>query len=353
MNFRRIGLAVGVLGAAAAVGVTAAAAKAGPRAAQKTWVDLGPGQANGINNADQIVGSVGGTGSFSAVMWQNGKQVALGQLPGLKECGASAINNAGMIVGQCSNPGFTVTHAFIWFRGVIKDLGTLPGSTDAGATAIAPNGDVAGVSVPKGATNLHAVLWKNGAIHDLGVLGPNYVQSIARGINSSDQIVGWSTQSSGFEQAFVWANGRMTALQAPAGDQGEASGINDSGQVSGGLLGGGFKAGLWDGGSAIVLPAKGQDAAALAINRGGQLAGWIDTATGATHAAMWSNRKLVDLGSVRGALTIATSINDKGEVAGRIEPDSGNEAVALLESPPKGVKRGEPSPGRGRIDNPR
>jgi probable HAF family extracellular repeat protein len=349
-GLRRIGLLVGVLSVTATVGVPATAAAARPRATQKAWVDLGPGQAYGINNADQVVGSVGGSGSFRAVMWQNGKQVELGSLPGLKECGASAINNAGQVVGQCSNASFSVSHAFLWSRGAIKDLGTLPGSSDSGATAISQSGDIAGVSTPQGDSRQHAVLWRNGAIRDLGVLGSGYVQSIARGINNGDQVVGWSTQSSGFEQAFVWANGTMHALKAPTGTQSEASGIDNEGHVAGGLLGGGLKPALWAGGPAIELPTLGRDASALAVNQGGELAGWVDTAGGGTHAAMWVGRKLIDLGSVRGGTTIAASINDNGEVAGRTELSQGDEAVALLESRPQGSRRGAKPPGRGRID---
>ncbi len=352
MNLRRIGMVVGVLGTVAAVGVPAAAAAARPRATQKKWVDLGPGQAYGINNAGQVVGGVGSNGTFRAVMWQNGTEVDLGTLPGLKRCSASAINNAGQVVGQCSNKGSTESHAFLWTRGVMKDLGTLPGSTDAGATAINADGDVVGVSIPKGMTVFHAVLWKNGTIRDLGVLGSGYVQSIARGINNSDQIVGWSTQTSKVEQAFVWANGTMHALPAPSDAQSEASGINNKGQVAGALLLGGLKPVLWTGGSAIELNTLGQDSAALAINQVGEVAGWVDTAGGPTHAAMWAGKKLTDLGSVRGGDTVATAINDAGEVAGRTDLSQGTEAVALLEQLPTGPRHGVTPPGRGRIDNP-
>ncbi|HEY1592789.1 MAG TPA: hypothetical protein VGF81_13425 [Solirubrobacteraceae bacterium] len=68
-----------------------------------------------------------------------------------------------------------------------------------------------------------------------------------------------------------------------------ATGANHTkGQVAGGLLLGGLKPVLWTGGSAIELNTLGQDSAALAINQVGEVAGWVDTAGGPTHAAMWA-----------------------------------------------------------------
>ena len=339
-------MAVGVLGTVAAVGVPAAAAAARPRATQKKWVDLGPGQAYGINNAGQVVGGVGSNGTFRAVMWQNGTEVDLGTLPGLKQCSASAINNAGQVVGQCSNKGSTESHAFLWTRGVMKDLGTLPGSTDAGATAINADGDVVGVSIPKGMTVFHAVLWKNGTIRDLGVLGSGYVQSIARGINNSDQIVGWSTQTSK-DRAGVRLGERHDARAARAERRSERS-LGDQQQGPGRRR----PAVGWPEAGAVGRRLRDRvdhDGSGLRCARdqpGGELAGWVDTAGGPTHAAMWAGKKLDDLGSVRGAPTVATAINDKGEVAGRTRPLAGHRggrAARVSRRPARSTARRRPA----------
>jgi probable HAF family extracellular repeat protein len=352
---RRAGRAVGLASGVAMLAMVASASAASATAVKKTWIALGPGQATGMNDQGVIVGSAGGNGVFKAVMWKNGVETDLGSLKGLTDCGASAINNKGQIVGDCGNRTFTVDHAFLWFRGKMRDLGTLRGSTNSAATAINNNGDVTGNGIPPGGGNLHAVLWRKGhGIQDLGTLGTGYVQSIARGINSRGQIVGWSTQSSSFEQAFSWTNGKMTALKTSAGTQSEATGINDKGRVSGGLLGGGgLKPALWAGGSAIVLPTLGGDGAALAINRGGKLAGWVATSNGGSHAAIWSNRKLIDLGSVRGAPTVANALNNAGDVVGRIELSTHTEAVALLTAPGVGAGRRPGSGATGHVDTPR
>ncbi|HEY1592788.1 MAG TPA: hypothetical protein VGF81_13420 [Solirubrobacteraceae bacterium] len=54
---------------------------------------------------------------------------------------------------------------------------------------------------------------------------------------------------------------------------------------------------------------------------------------------------------LRGGDTVATAINDAGEVAGRTDLSQRTEAVALLEQRPTGPRRGVTPPGRGRIDN--
>jgi probable HAF family extracellular repeat protein len=354
LGARRAGLTCGLAAGVTMLAMAATATAGSAGAAKKTWVDLGPGQATGVNDQGVIVGSAGSNGVFKAVMWKNGLEVNLGSLKGLTDCGASAINNKGQIVGDCGNKTFTVDHAFLWSKGKMRDLGTLHGSTNSGATAINDNGDITGNSIPSGGGALHAVLWRRGrGIQDLGTLGSGYVQSIARGINNHDQVVGWSTQSSSFEQAFSWASGKMTALKASAGTESEATGINDKGQASGGLLGGGgLKPALWAGGSAIVLPTLGGDGAALAINRAGQLAGWVATSNGGSHAAIWSHRKLIDLGSARGAPTVANALNNAGEVAGRIELSTHTEAVVLLNSRGLGSGRAPGSRATGHVDTP-
>jgi hypothetical protein len=77
-------------------------------------INLGPGEALGINAAGQVVGSNG----FSATEWSNGQVINLWG-PGE----AYSINAAGQVVG--SN-GFSATE---WSNGQAVHLANLPGAT--------------------------------------------------------------------------------------------------------------------------------------------------------------------------------------------------------------------------------
>ena len=67
---------------------------------------------------------------------------------------------------------------------------------------------------------------------DLGTLGGT--NSVALGINNRSQVVGWSQDSNGWTQAFVWQNGTMAGLGfLPGGTNSAANAVNDSGQITG------------------------------------------------------------------------------------------------------------------------
>ena len=73
-------------------------------------------------------------------------------------------------------------------------------------------------------------------MHDLGTLGGSY--SVALGINSSGQVVGFSTTSGGVSHAFLYDGTTMLDLNSllAADSQGwtitEARAINDSSQIA-------------------------------------------------------------------------------------------------------------------------
>jgi probable HAF family extracellular repeat protein len=114
---------------------------------------------------------------------------------------------------------------------------------------------------------------------DLGTLGGR--SSFAAAVNGRGQVIGDSdtgtgSTGTGVGHAFLWQNGSMTDL----GTLG--FGTNFLGQV------------------VVVGERNLQASRASAINERGQIVGWSTTKTGQTHAFVWQNGRMIDLGTLKG-----------------------------------------------------
>jgi probable HAF family extracellular repeat protein len=170
------------------------------------------GQANtafAINDQGNIVGQSGGepviwTGDGAAIQ-------TLGTLPGGGTAGeALAINTLNMTVGDIDD-GAGHTHAFLWTdAGGMQDLGTLPGYTDYRATAINDAGQVVGTATgATGTNNATGFIWD--AVHGMRDLKPLLASNVtlnlngALDINNRGQITGGADDNSigGFARGVV------------------------------------------------------------------------------------------------------------------------------------------------------
>jgi probable HAF family extracellular repeat protein len=180
--------------------------------------------------------------------------------------------------------------------------------------------------------------WSQGAIAaslytltDLGALTGGE-SSYATGINNNGQVVGQAASSAGF-RAFLWsATGGMINLGTPVGSNfSYATGINDSGQVVGyATVGSTPIAFQWDsktGMTALPIVANTSRSYAYAINEKGQIVGYADIGTDASTATRWQGQQSpAELGN-RGLSSIATGVNNQGQVVGQIATVDGFRAV--------------------------
>jgi probable HAF family extracellular repeat protein len=199
----------------------------------------------------------------------------------------------------------------------MTDLGTL-GFNNSVGTAIDRTGQVAGWSGDS-ISDRDAFLWDGQKMIDLGALGPlSGKASTATGINDSGQLVGsWGSDPS---HAWQYANGTVTELPEPgfataAGSLGcTAAAINNNGQIVGSCYASGLShAVLWHNGTVADLGTLGGEAAAAtAVNNLGQVVGWAQTSAGVTDGFLWSNGTMTDLGPSFSP----AAINDNGAIVG-------------------------------------
>jgi probable HAF family extracellular repeat protein len=166
----------------------------------------------------------------------------------------------------------------------ITDLGTLPGETTSvlGLGSMTVGGALNNLGQGAGQSSnpsAIATLFSNGKVTNLNTLGAG--ESIANAINDSGQIAGQEDLSNSCScyHAFLYSSGGMSDINSPSLFPGGsiADGINKSGQV----VGLGFVAGA-----------------------------------SSFHAFLYSGGKMVDLNPLGGYQSIATSINDSGEIIG-------------------------------------
>ena len=125
----------------------------------------------------------------------------LGVLPGATASSATGINNAGEVSGYSNDGMFSRTSAVRWSGGTITGLGQFGCGGE--GSAISDNRTVVGSSnVTCAEIDVHGFVTSPDGLRDIGSLGGG-VPTRAFGINSSDRIVGSSTDDHGNGRAFV------------------------------------------------------------------------------------------------------------------------------------------------------
>jgi probable HAF family extracellular repeat protein len=276
------------------------------------------------------------------------------------------INNRGDVVGVSFTAGDTALRGFVWKRGTMTDVGDL-GGPQAAAASINKAGWVGGwadlrraappsifnttslfcnppMEPDQAAVACRATVWRDGHLLDLGTLGGLNSAAENRGINNQGQVVGVAETATidptgtdgalefhGFRWAPCRCTGRSGGTMINLGTLGDdpdsvATGINASGQVIGISVHDGS---TFDGDNGTAVTWKHEHAQALgtlggtyslasAINDHGQIVGESALAGDQTgHATLWQHGDVIDLGTLPGdVFSEATDINAHGIIVG-------------------------------------
>jgi probable HAF family extracellular repeat protein len=225
--------------------------------------------------------------------------------------------------------------------GEINDFGQIVGFSE---TAVPdPNGeDICGFGTH---LTCRPFLWQFFHMSALPTLGGNNGQASA--INNRGQIVGFAengavdstcppnTTNNRIQLPVLWENGRAHALPTGSDPDGDAFWINDQGQAVGyteSCGGATIHAASWENGAVSTLPDFGTGALAYGNNKQGQIVGTVGSADNTTqYGALWQNDELINLGTLPGDFAaIATGINSTGQVVGSTWDSSFNWSHAFI-----------------------
>lgn len=283
----------------------------------------------GIDRSGAVVGCDERDTGGGAFGWTTAGGMRLLQELSLTDSCAAAVNDSGQVVGYSLTKA-GVFHAFLWARGAALDLGTLGGPSSR-ATGINDSGEVVGYSDMPNAAVQHAFLWTQSAgMQDLTTLSGKQCPTCeihAFAINNDGVIVGQVASNQNVRgYPFIWKNGNLRTLGGLGGvgknGGGAAMGVNKHGQVVGWALTatGDTHAFLWTkaGGMQDLGTLAGFAAStAQGVNKLGQVVGQSYTGGGGFHAFVWSSQTgMVDIGTLGGSLAFASAINDAGQVTG-------------------------------------
>ncbi len=295
---------------------------------QGTYVvtDLGSGEASAINEGGHVVGF-----QLGSCFIYDGKAVVTIRIPNALSASCNSIDNRDQVAGSELKNGQVQAFSYDSLNGVIE-LGTLGGGIST-ATAINNAGVIVGASTIKGTppdndTLQRAFVFTGGKMSTLPGLSSAYSQAV--GINTSGQIAGVA-QLTGAIRGFIYDNGSITPFDPPAGFLGiGVLGIADSGHVivsSTSIVNGKEStplAFLYMAGAITPIPplTEGTFNEADGVNSNGEVVGVAATSDGSRHAFLFSGGTAHDLNLLIGAasgdwvLEEATGINANGQIVG-------------------------------------
>ncbi|HEV2149902.1 MAG TPA: hypothetical protein VGR37_21065 [Longimicrobiaceae bacterium] len=248
--------------------------------------------------------------------------------PDLGEFMPTALNDRGQVVGS-GNRG-----VYRWEAGAFTRL-EVPGSHDdprypfpaATVTDVNDLGNAVGLL-----NRREGLLWRGTTPVRFEIPLGSRPELFVRGINDREQVIGSIPGNDHTENAFIWTAGALRILHDTAG----VADLNDAGDVVGtayswttipnaGTHKDHFRALLWrsDGRQVSLGTLSGRESIASAINERGQVAGTWLSSSGESRVFLWENGRMRDLGrpDVPPAIgaewsVFVSGMNDRGEIVG-------------------------------------
>lgn len=232
------------------------------------------------------------------------------------------INDADVIAGyhgQTINQGFTL----VLGAPNIFTSENFPGSVQTQVTGINNLGNTSGFYIDGAGTN-HGFLNISGNFSTVDFNGTTFDQVL--GLNNTGQAAGYYQDLSGAQTGFVFnpflpVGGQFTLL-----GPGQATDINDKGQVTGFFpTATGDNGFLLSGGIRTVLTFPGATVTeALGLNNMGQVVGFYNDAAGSPHGFIYSGGVFTALNDPGATQTTVNGINNFGQVVGFALEPNGN-----------------------------
>jgi len=273
----------------------------------------------------------------------------------------NGLSNGVWVTGDSTLPNDTADNAFLWHQGTMSPLGTLGGPNSFG-WGTNDWGDAVGGAETSSTDPLQQqfcfadsfaclpFFWQNQLQTMIALPTLGGINGASSAINDDGVIVGQAQNSkidatclpSKVQQirAALWKNGKVQELPLIKGDKlGSAFGINDWGQAVGtsgqGVCGSSSHAVLWQNGKVTDLGNfGGTPNEAYGINDLGQVVGYSTLSDGVTeHAFLWQADVMTDLGTLPGDVgSHAAGINFEGQVVGWSFDANGNERAFLWQN---------------------
>jgi probable HAF family extracellular repeat protein len=276
-----------------------------------------------VNDAGAIAGM---TEQHRAALWTEKDGLKIADLPqGFHHAEGVDVNLNGQLLGTASTADGSRRQSFLYEGGKVT---LLPGD-GARANAINAAGELAGEAKLAGSTG--PVLWRQGKALSLGAC----CGGRATGLNDHGEVVGEAYDKQGRYQAFVWTEKAGLRVIGPADTYSAAATVNQRGDV----IVYAFTNGSWlyrDGIPTKMELSKRWPSQPRGMNACGVVVGSFGANSDESEAFLWDDksgfRNLNDLVAMNSGwkLEVASSINERGEIAGWGDHGGDDDAGFLL-----------------------